>query len=237
LRIGYSTRSPIDTPVHPQAVAAVEAAAALLTDLGHHVEPAEPAVDGRQLAHDFLTMWCAEVAAIIAEVRRVTGAGAGRFELDNRLLAAAARTTRAADYLTAHHRWNEHTRALAAFHEHHDLLLTPTLAQPPVRIGALDTPRWMRLLGQGLLHLGLAGPLAKTKTWNDTVIANLAPVPFTQLANITGRPALSLPLHRTPEGLPLGVQFVGGLGSEGTLLALAAQLEAAHPWADHRPPL
>jgi amidase len=62
-------------------------------------------------------------------------------------------------------------------------------------------------------------------------------VPFTQLANITGRPAISVPTYRTPEGLPLGVQFVGPLGSEALLLSLAAQLEDAHPWAHLEPPL
>ncbi|ACY97355.1 MULTISPECIES: amidase [Thermomonospora] len=237
LRIGYTTESPIGTPVDPQAVAAVETAVTMLTELGHRVEPAAPAVDGRKLAEDFLTMWCAQVAATIDEIRRRTGAPARHFELDNRLLAAAARSVKAADYLLAHHRWNEHTRALAAFHEEYDLLLTPTLAGPPVRIGALATPPLLRLLGRALLLLGLTGTLSKTKQWKDTITANLAPVPFTQLANITGRPAISLPLYRTPDGLPLGVQFVAGLGGEGLLLSLATQLEEAHPWADAEPPL
>ncbi|MFE0021078.1 amidase [Amycolatopsis sp. NPDC059021] len=235
LRIGYTTYSPLGTAVHPEAVAAVDSAAVLLAKLGHDVEPADPGIDGAQLAKDFLTMWCAQSATTIAEIQRTTGASTKDFELDTRLLAASAYAVRAPEYVAAHHRWNAHTRALAAFHEKYDLLLTPTLAGPPVRVGELDTPRLLRYVGEVLLRLGLAGPLAKTKAWNDTVIANLAPVPFTQLANLTGRPAMSVPLYRTGAGLPLGVQFVGGLGSEPALLALATQLEAEQPWADAEP--
>ena len=69
------------------------------------------------------------------------------------------------------------------------------------------------------------------------VTQNLGPVPYTQLANITGRPAMSVPLHWTATGLPLGVQFVGPLGAEGRMLALAAQLETARPWFDRVPPV
>jgi amidase len=95
----------------------------------------------------------------------------------------------------------------------------------------------LRLLGRAALTLGLAGQLSRTSQWRETVIANLEPVPFTQLANLTGRPAVSVPTYRTPEGLPLGVQFVGPLGGEAILLSLAAQIEEARPWAHLEPPL
>ncbi|MEO5878008.1 MAG: amidase [Streptosporangiaceae bacterium] len=237
LRVGFTTRSPLNTPVDPEAVAAVDGAVKLLSDLGHDVEPAEPDLDGQQLARDFLLMWGCEAAATIAEIQRTTGAPTRDFELDTRMLAGAARSVSAAEYIAAHDRWNVHTRALAAFHERYDLLLTPTLAGPPVRVGELDTPRVLQVLGEFLLRLRLAGPMARTRLWDDQLIANLAPVPFTQLANITGRPAMSVPLHRTANGLPLGLQFVGALGSEPLLLSLAQQLETARPWADDAPPL
>ncbi|TCO44276.1 amidase [Actinocrispum wychmicini] len=237
LRIGYTTTSPIGTPVHPEAVAAVDEAVALLGKLGHDVSPAEPDIDGSQLAQDFLKMWAGEAAATIAEIRRMTGAAITDFELDNRLLAASARGIRAPEYAARHRQWNTYSRALAKFHETYDVLVTPTLARPPVRIGELDTPFLVRAVGEVLLRLGVVAPFAKTKLWMDTIFTNLAPVPFTQLANITGRPAMSLPLHRTKDGLPLGVQFVGGLGSEPTLLALAAQLEAEQAWPQDEPRL
>ncbi|MEU5389327.1 amidase family protein, partial [Kitasatospora cineracea] len=225
------------TEVHPQAVAAVADAAALLEELGHHVEEADTGIDERGLAMDFLAMWATETAATVDEVKRLTGSGNAGFELDTHVLAAAGRRLRAPAYYAAHQRWNRYNRQLAAFHTRHDLLLTPTLAQPPVRIGELDTPPAVRALARLLLPLGLLGLLSRTKAYEDAVIANLAPVPFTQLANITGRPAASVPLHRTPDGLPLGVQFVAPLGGEGTLLALAAQLESARPWAHLEPDL
>jgi amidase len=237
LRIGFLTTSPMGTPVHSEAVAAVDNAAALLGKIGHDVTPVELDIDGRQLAQDFMTMWAAQTAATIMDIQRDNAVDVKDFELDTRLLAASARSIRAPEYVAAHHRWNTYSRALAAFHDTYDLLLTPTLAVPPVRIGELDAPPLVRYVGAILLRLGLIGPFAKTKTWNDMIVTNLAPVPFTQLANITGRPAISLPLHRTADGLPLGVQFVGGIGSEPTLLALATQLEAEQPWADDEPDL
>ncbi|REF00014.1 amidase [Thermomonospora umbrina] len=231
LRIGFTTASPLGTPVDPQAIAAVERTAALLEDLGHTVEPATTGIDESGLATDFLIMWAATMASTIDQIRAETGAPNSAFELDTRLLAAAGRARSASDYVTVHQRWNVYGRRLAAFHETYDLLLTPTLARPPVEVGELDTPPALRTLGRLALALRLAGPLSKTRQWHDTVIANLSPVPFTQLANITGRPAISLPTYQTPDGLPLGVQFVAPLGGELVLLQLATQLESASPWA------
>ena len=231
LRIGYTTKSPLGAPVHADAVAAVAHAAKVLADLGHDVEPAEPTIDGNQLAQDFLAGWFANAAATMTEI------GGNDFELDTRLLGAAGWAIRAPEYVMGHERWNGYSRALAVFHSRHDLLLTPTLARPPVLVGELDTPPAVRTLGELLLRLKVAGPFTRTKLFRDQVVANLAPVPFTQLANITGRPAMSVPLYRTSAGLPLGVQFVGGLGSEPVLLSLATQLEAHQPWGDQQPEL
>ncbi|MGW7708831.1 amidase family protein [Streptomyces sp. NPDC054771] len=237
MRIGFSTRSPIDTEVDPQAVAAVEDAAVLLRHLGHDVEPAEPEIDQRQLALDFLAMWTTQLAHTVDGIRRSTGAGPEDFELDTHLLAAAGRKLKAPAYYAAHDRWNTYSRQLASFHSRYDLLLTPTLARPAVRIGELDTPRPVRAVARTLMRVGLLGALAGTRAWESAVIANLAATPYTQLANITGRPAMSVPTYRTSEGLPLGVQFVGPLGGEGTLLALAARIEAERPWAHLEPSL
>lgn len=237
LRIGFSTASPIGTGVDREAVAAVDAAAALLDDLGHEVEPAETGVDERALAADFLTMWFASLAAEVDEARRCTGAGPEQFEFDTRMLAELGRSVSAPDYLASLNRWPGYVRDLSAFHERYDLLLTPTLAYPPARVGELATPGWLRAAGQVLIKARL-GRVARWSGVVESIIDdNLGRTPYTQLANVTGRPAMSVPLHWTETGVPLGVQFVAPLGGETVLLALAAQLEQAQPWFDRQPPL
>ncbi|MFD6895575.1 amidase [Rhodococcus sp. NPDC060086] len=237
LRIGYATASPIGTGVDPEAVAAVERAVVLLDELGHRVEPADTGIDERRLAADFLTMWFASLALEVDDTRRRTGCGSDGFEFDTRIMAALGRSVSAPDYLAAHARWADYVRDLSAFHERYDLLLTPTLAYPPARVGELTTPTWMRTLGSVLMTARL-GRLARWGGLIDKVIDdNLGRTPYTQLANITGRPAISVPLHWTAEGVPLGVQFVAPLGGEALLLSLAGELEQARPWFDKQPPL
>ena len=237
LRIGLTTASPLGGEVAPEAVAAARDAAGLLTSLGHVVEESAPAVDGRALATDFLTTWFGMIATQVDAARALTGCADTAFETETRVMAAIGRATPAPDYLAARSRWQRYTRALARFHERYDLLLTPTLARPPWPIGALDIAPPMRLAARALLATGAGGLLGRLDLVESLVDANFDPVPFTQLANVTGRPAASVPLYRTPEGLPLGVQFVGRPGSEPELLALAGQLERARPWAHLEPPL
>lgn len=231
LRIGLATASPLGTEVDPEAVAAATDAAELLTSLGHVVEESAPALDGRALATDFLTTWFSTISAQVASTRALTGCGDDAFETETRVMAAIGRATPAPDYLAALARRQDHTRALATFHERYDLLLTPTLARPPWPIGELGPPAAARIGAQALLRTGASGLFGRLGLVESLVDANFAPVPFTQLANLTGRPASSVPLYRTASGLPLGVQFVGRPGSEPLLLALAAQLERARPWA------
>jgi amidase len=136
-------------------------------------------------------------------------------------------------------KWNEFARALARFHQRYDMLLTPTLAHPPMRHGAGDPGAGEQALLNALDRIGLLGWLARTGLLGGTIdkIArdSLQYVPFTQLANLTGTPAMSVPLHWTAAGLPLGVQFVARMGEEARLLQLAHQLEATQPWFDRLP--
>ena len=136
-------------------------------------------------------------------------------------------------------RWNEYARGLARFHARFDLLLTPTLAAPPLRHEEAALPRGEEIALGLLERTGLLKLLARLGLLRSTVdrlaTENLAFVPFTQLANLTGTPAMSVPLHWTAEGLPLGVQFVAPFGREDRLLQLARQLEQAQPWFDRVP--
>lgn len=126
-------------------------------------------------------------------------------------------------------------RAMAAFHAAYDVLVTPTLAQPPQRIGGLDLTRGQRVG----TRLAAAVPLRRVL---DYIFDELSPRSFdatgnTMLFNQTGQPAMSVPLHFSADGLPIGVQVVGRFGEEATLFRLAAQLEEAQPWAGRLPPI
>ena len=237
LRIGFVSSSAINPTPHPQAVAAVQDAAQLLESLGHDVEPVATPYDDAALARDFLTLWFVYVAWEVEEVKRLTGAGDDGFEQDTLIMAALGRKVSGVEHCAALERRHEHVSALARFHERYDLLLTPTLAEPPPKVGAFDTPKALRPLASMLLRTRTAGVLGKLGIVDRMIDDNLGWVPFTQLANLTGRPAMSVPLHWTPDGLPLGTQFVAPLGGEGMLVRLAAQLEEARPWFERRAPL
>ena len=240
LRVGYTAVSPIGSAVHPEAVAAVERAVALLRQLGHELEPASPAIDGAAMARAYLCMYLGQVPAEVAAAR-AQGARPRDFELLTRTMAALGRAQSGATLTAELLRWNDFARALGAFHERYDLLLTPTMAGPPLRHGATDLPAWAARALDVVVSSGLLGLLARSGLIDGVVngIAhdNMAPVPFTQLANLTGTPAMSVPLHWTADGLPLGVQFIGRMGDEATLLQLAGQLEQAAPWFDRLPAL
>lgn len=234
LRVGFTTRSGLIDAVDSEAVAAVTGTAELLSNLGHHVEEASTTYDDRAVAEDFLTVWFVNAAHRVAGIRAITGGE--DVELDTRIMAAIGRATPAPVLMAALERWHTHAAALAEMHTRYDLLLTPTLARPPLTIGALDTPPAARRAARVVLAARGGRLVRAMGQVQEMVIANLGWVPFTQLANITGRPAVSLPLHWTAEGLPLGVQLIGDLGAEGLLVRVASQLEQARPWFDRLPP-
>ncbi|WP_348766947.1 amidase family protein [uncultured Salinisphaera sp.] len=235
LRIGVLDTSPLGIPLHEQAHAALDTTTRLLESLGHGVERAAPAIDGLQLGRDFLSMWFVQMAMQVDAVRARTGAAADEFELDTRAMAHVGRAFSATEYVTAFERWRGYRHALAEFHAEYDLLLTPTLANPPSRIGESATPRWQQIALRPLLSLPSGRVLIRSGIVDQIARDNLKHVPFTQLANLTGVPAMSVPLHMTPDGLPMGSQFVGAPSSEALLLRLGAQLEEAAPWFQRLP--
>ena len=238
LRVALCTASSINPDPHPEALAAARGTADLLTELGHDVVELERApVDDAQLARDFLTIWFTYTAYRVELAKRLSGASDAQFENDTLVMAALGRSTSPLELIRTLENRQVHVRRLAALHETYDLLLTPTTAAPPPRVGAFDLPPWLRAVQARLVRVRGAGLLRFTPLVDRLVSENLGWVPYTQLANITGRPAMSVPLHWTADGLPMGSQLVGPLGSEGMLLRLAAQLEAARPWAARRPRL
>jgi amidase len=143
------------------------------------------------------------------------------------------RKLKACDYVASKRQWHFFGQAMAQFLTKYDLFMTPTTACPPPKIGELAPKsseigalKVINKLGLGSLFIGRVNTIS-TKA--------LSKVPFTQLANLTGQPAMSVPLHWTAEGLPCGVHFMAPYGDEATLFRLAAQLEKASPWFDKRP--
>lgn len=235
LRIGFSTVSPLGLEVDPECVAAVEECVSLLRGLGHEVEPAAPAIDGKALANCFLTMYMGQTAANVALARQLTGAGEDEFELDTRALALLGRSLSAGEYTQSLARWNEFSRAVGQYFRRYDLYLTPTMASLPARIGEQETPAWQQAALRPLLALGLGQVLLKSGQVEKMAQESLRRVPFTQLSNLTGTPSMSVPLHWTQDGFPVGVQFMAPFGDEASLFRLARQLEQVRPWFDRVP--
>jgi len=230
LRIGVFTSSPYQTEVAPECVAAVEETARLLENLGHHVEYARPEFDGMALARCYLGLYFGEVSVLMEKAKAEFGASENDFELDTRLIGMLGRTLPLPEYVSRRQQWNDFSRALGAYFGQFDLYLCPTTGQLPAKIGELETPSHLQLAAKLMLALKAGKLVHKSGQVDQMAMENLARTPFTQLANLTGTPAMSVPLHWTSAGLPVGVQFGGAHGSEGLLFQLAAQLEQANPW-------
>jgi amidase len=219
LRIAVST-TPHSGPgtTDPECEAAVHRVADVLSGLGHTVVEAAPALDREAFDQANLTAWCSFLADGVDLLAGLLGITPGPDVLEATTLACVehGRTLRASDLYAADRVFNATTRAVAAFHLHHDVLLTPTTCSPNTALG----------------HLDANDPGLDARGWYDRIFSFAG---FTALANVTGMPAISLPLATSTQGWPVGVQLGAGLAEEATLLALAADLEQALPWADRTP--
>ena len=191
---------------------------------------AEPAIDGMNLAKDFITTWFSQFAYTLQESRNHLNARDEDFELDSLALAAFGEKTTALQYIHNLNNWGHYASQMNLFFEQYDLYLIPSTASTAPKNGEVKTPAWQKQLLKGLLKIGQAHRLAEGKLIEKIVKENLKWVPFTQLANITGLPAMSVPLYWNKNQLPLGSQFVAPFGREDRLLQLAHQLEQTQPW-------
>jgi amidase len=239
LRIAFNLHSPIGTAVHPENEKAVLQTALLLRRLGHEVDEAGPDLDGRALARSYLTMLYGEVAADLEELGWVLGRGARPQDVETATwtLGLLGRCESAASMAAARRLWGRAARTMGRFHETYDLYMTPATAQPPARIGELKPKPYEVAALKMVNRLGLGSWLRRSGVIDRIAMQNMARTPFTQLANFTGQPAMSVPLHWTRGGLPCGVHFMARIGDEATLFRLAAQLEKTSPWFNRRPPL
>lgn len=237
LRIAFSTSSPLGTKVSDEAVSAVTKTARLLESLGHHVEDVEPPIEWRRMFKDLMTMMYVNAAFFVTEAKRAVGCGNEGFEVDTLIMANFGRAIGAEEFATGLARWNDYQRIMNMFFTAHDVYMTPTVAHPGHLIGALATPRHEQIMARTLQSLGASRWIRHSRQLEAKEQAMLAYVPFTELANLVGAPAMSVPLHWTEKNLPLGVHCMGAPSSEGRLFRLAAQLESAQPWFHKVPDL
>lgn len=216
LRIALTTEAFSGVPVEPVCKEAAEATARLLADMGHQVEAAAPNFDGKRMG-DAMTVFL--LCGLTAQIETVSAAR-GRppqedeFEPVTWQALQKAQGYRGIDYAHAIAAFNTEVRALARFFADYDLLVTPTAAVPAPKLGVMSTQ-------------------------TDDAMAFMAMVyslcPFTAPFNGTGQPAISLPMHWSDDGLPVGVQLVARYAEDALLLRVAAKLEEAKPWFDKRP--
>ncbi len=218
LRIAFTVKAPTGVEVHPDCIAAVRDAAKLCEELGHHVEEKDPPIAGDLLTQAFMVPWTAGAAVTLDSMAMISGVSPTKDNVEplSMALAEAGRQHTAPMYLMSIGLLQRIAREVARFMEQYDVWLTPTLAQPPLPLGSFDPPE--------------DNPIAPLM-----VAAQFAP--FTPIQNVTGQPAMNVPLCWNNAGLPIGTHFVGRYADEATLFRLAAQLEQARPWIDRKPPL
>ena len=217
LRIAATTLPPVaDAVVEEMSARAVAEAAELLRSLGHEVQEVDPPWQVEGLSEMFGAVFSIHIALSIAHSGEVGGREPTAEDMEPMSWAifSMVQQLNAAQGVGVAVRLQAFTRRLVSFLEPYDALLTPALAERPLALGTLDTaaPDPMSTFSRSALF-----------------------TPFTALLNASGQPGISLPLFQGEDGLPLGVQIVGRPAGEGALLALATQLERAHPWADRRP--
>ncbi len=239
LRIAVCAEPLLGHTLHDDCRRALEDAVALLESLGHEVVPACPPVSRQHFNRAFLTVVCGEIAADLADAPALTGRAVARGDVEYATwaLALLGRSIPAVDYARALRTLQRTGRAVGAFFEGVHVLVTPTLAAPPFPTGALQPPRHERLLLETLGALRAGGALRALGALERAADTVFDWMPFTPLANATGQPAMSVPLAWNGDGLPIGIQFMGRYGDEGTLFRLAGQLEDAAPWKDRHPRL
>ena len=217
LRIALMEQNPFGAPVHPDCLAAARSAAKLCESLGHQVEVAAPTLDVGALFGSMGIVTATGVLHTVGAREKELGRPVREDELEplNWRSLQLARTYTADQTYTARTAFDQGARSIDIFLQTYDLILSPVTAGPAPLLGtmSLDQP------------------------FEDYARVAMTASPFTAIFNMTGHPAMAVPLHWSEQGVPFGAQFAGRYGDEATLLALAAQLEQAAPWKDRRPVL
>jgi len=234
LRIACTTVSPVGTPVSEDAKQAVLKVAGWLESLGHEVEEYDNGVDGIRLMKDYYMMNSGEMNMTVKQLEARLGGELSKddIELEGWLMHVAGQSITGADYSESLDSWDKAAAQMAKLHETYDFYITPATANTAPKVGELELPveKEQQLLYD--IHKGTKED--KLQLVYDMFLPSLTYTPFGMLANLTGQPAMSVPVHVSEDGLPLGVQVMASKGEEHRLLQLAYQLEETDYWVGMR---
>lgn len=234
LKIGYSLEHPVSGVQDEENILAINKTVELLHSLGHDVEEVKLPYTKELLTEIFYRMVCGELSATVEMIGEQRGSKPQRNELEPNtwLLYKLGKSFSANDFALAKMKWNNINRTMGAFHEKYDLLLTPTLGMKPFKIGALQNNAFEQIGLQVMNALGISSVVKYTGLIEKTAEKIFSWIPYAPLANMTGQPSMTVPLHWSKDNLPVGVMFCGRMNEENILFRLAAQLEQAQPWFD-----
>ncbi|CQR46008.1 6-aminohexanoate-cyclic-dimer hydrolase [Paraliobacillus sp. PM-2] len=229
LRVGFTTESPVGTSVSEEAKQAVTQVVQWLEKEGHDVEMCRIPVDGYQLMHHYYKMNAGEMNRVITGLEKALQRELTSHDMDpfTWVLHQSGKNISAANYSESLIGWDKAAEQMMEYHKKYDLLITPTNAHPAPKIGEL-TPSAYEL--ERLLMVNEQSALEQQQLVYDMFLPSLTYTPFTQLANLTGQPAISMPVYVTDHHLPMGVHAMSPKGREDLLFQLAAQLEQSDLW-------
>ena len=242
LKIAYHFNAIFKNEPHTECKEAVENTVKLLRDLGHEVVYEAPDYKEEDVALNEIVIMAGQLAAKLEELSQIhdISFGSSSIEATNLALATFGRYIKVIDFIRAKQSFRKIGLIMSQFFQKYDFIITPVLGNPPVKVGALE-PSKADKRAMGFITSRIGKLILKNRGIMNSILGQLIQstfdkqLPYTMIANITGLPAMSVPLHWTASSLPCGTQFIGKYGDEAGLFKLAAQLEKAKPWQDMRP--
>ncbi len=239
LKIGYSYQMPkgLDFKIDEENIKAIETTVKLLKELGHEVNEVSLPYNKELMTELLYMLAMSHASATVDYLGKMLGRKPSQSELEPNtwLLYKLGQSFTAQNVVFAGMKWNKVARAMGEFHKQYDLLLTPTLGMKPFKIGALQSSGAEETALKIMNALGISTVVKYTGLIEKISSKIYNWIPYPPLANITGQPSMSVPLHWSADGLPVGVMFTGKMNNEALLFRLAAQLEQANPWFSNVP--
>ncbi|MCG6878420.1 MAG: amidase [Deltaproteobacteria bacterium] len=242
LKIAFHMKPAYGKNVNPECRKAVEQTCTLLENLGHVVEEAAPDYREEAVALNWWIILIGNEAALVDRLIQEYGMSMVRnnLELPNIALYSIGKELKVLDFVKAKRSWRQLGVVMDRMLNTYDMVLTPTLGEPPVAVGS-QQPNNKDRFSMKLISSFVGKLILSSRNRTYSILEELTQntmkeqMPFTLIANITGQPAMSVPLYWSKDGLPCGVQFIGRYGGEAKLLRLAGQLEKAQPWSGRKP--